>query len=97
MAASRSISLCGEASLPVAAVAFGDAYGGGAVPAHHFAELCLTPAFALAQGADVRADDGRLLVRDVVYAAASSRRHAPVSFASTARMTFPPSSGCQPQ
>lgn len=46
-----------ESSLPAVAVAFGRAYGGGGGPAHQFAELGLAPSLALAQSADVPADD----------------------------------------
>jgi hypothetical protein len=59
------------------------------LPAHQFAKLCLAPPLALAQGTDVHADYGRLSLRDVVYAATPTRRHAPASFASTAKDRFP--------
>jgi hypothetical protein len=79
-----------------ARVPFGGAYGGGALPAHQFAELRLTPPLALAQGTDVHADNGRLPLRDAVNAATPAPRHAPAPFATIAKIAFPPSSGYQP-
>ncbi len=72
-------------------------YGGGTWPAHQLAEFRLTPSLALAQGTDVHAGDGGLPFGDLIYAAAAPPRHAPVFFASIAKIAFPPSSGCQPQ
>jgi len=62
--------------LSAAAVAFGGADGGVGVPAHLFAELGLGPSVAVAQGADVRADDGALAGQDLINAAAPGH-HAP--------------------
>jgi hypothetical protein len=79
-----------EASLPVAAVPFGGAHGGGALPAHQLAEPDLAPAVALAQGTDVRADDGALLLRDLAFDASLPLHHAPVVFANRGRMLAAP-------
>ena len=46
------------------------------MPAHQFAEPRLPPPFALAQGTDVHADNGRLPFRNLIYAATPAPRHA---------------------
>ena len=46
-------------------------------PAHQFTELCLIPAVLLAKGPDISADDGGLVLRDLVQPAASTGHHAP--------------------
>ena len=67
----------GEAPLPVAAVAFGGAHGGVAGPAHQLAEPGLVPAVLLAKGPDISADDGGLVLRDLIRTAAPTGHHAP--------------------
>ena len=73
-----------SASLPVVAVAFGGAHGGGARPAHQFAELGLSPSPALAEGADIRGDNGGLLLRGLACDATPFRHHPLAFFVSTA-------------
>jgi len=67
----------GELALSAVAVAFGGAHRGVGGPAHQFAELGLGPPVALAQDADVRADDGELFCPGLIGMATSARHHAP--------------------
>lgn len=62
----------GEPALSAAASAFGGTHGGVGWLAHLLAELCLAPSSALAEGADVRTDDGALAGRT-----SSTRRRRP--------------------
>jgi hypothetical protein len=72
----QSLYLCsGKTTLSAATVAFGGAYSGVGAPAHQFAELRLSPSLAMAQGSDVRADDGPLANRDLIDAPSPSRHH----------------------
>jgi hypothetical protein len=52
--------------LPAVAAAFGGAHGGVTRPAHQFTELRLVPALLLAENADFGADDGSLVMRDLI-------------------------------
>jgi hypothetical protein len=58
----------GESSLSAVSVTFGRAHGGGRGPAHQLAELALGPSSALAQDPDVRAENGELLLRNLIGA-----------------------------
>jgi len=73
-----------EAPLSAVAVPFGGAHGGGALPAHQFTKLALSPSPTLAKGTDVRADDSALLAWQLARRAAPSSRHALVFLVSTA-------------
>src|SRR5262249_37703655 len=81
----------GESPLPAAALSFGRTYGGGRGPAHQHAELTLAPSPALPQGPDVRADDGELLLRNLIDATAPPACH--VGPASGFRMRSRPCGG----
>jgi hypothetical protein len=67
--------LRGKPALPAITVAFGGANGRVALPPHEFAERGLGPSVALAQDADVRADDCGLRPGNLAGAPVTAARH----------------------
>jgi len=65
----------GEPALPAGATAFGGAHSGVAPPAHQLTEPGLSPSVALAQDADVRADDHGLGLGDLARAVTTAAHH----------------------
>jgi hypothetical protein len=65
----------GEPALPTTAAAFGGAHSGVTPPTHQLTKPRLRPSVALAQDADIRADDRGLRRGDLARAVTTAAHH----------------------